>query len=85
MVEMLTVAQSGHQQMASNSSYSSVSDGDSPSQASSGVAATATPYTGPEENRIPLIDNSPLLIQDTSSTKKFTSLTNEGMKQQHSC
>ena len=32
----------------------------------------------PTENRIPLIDNSPLLAHDPS-TKKFTSLTNEGV------
>ena len=78
VVELLTVAEGGGgRQMTPNSSFSSLNGGDSPSQASSGVVAGGE-GAGPVENRIPLIDNSGLLVHD-STNKKVTSLTNEGI------
>ncbi|CAI8006046.1 Ubiquitin carboxyl-terminal hydrolase 32, partial [Geodia barretti] len=78
VVELLTVAEGGGggRQMTPNSSFSSLNWGDSPSQASSGVVA-GREGAGPVENSIPLIDNSGLLVHD-STNKKVTSLTNEG-------
>lgn len=61
-VELLTVAASKE-----NSGSSLVSESEAGSLASSG-----------RESQFLLIDNSPLLVQD-SSKKKFTSLTNEGL------
>ena len=63
-VELLTVAGSRKQ--------SSGSEGEASSLASSAAVASG------KETQIPLVDNSPLLVQD-SSKKKFTSLTNEGV------
>ena len=79
VVELLTVAEGGGggRQMTPNSSFSSLNWGDSPSQASSGVV-TGREGAGPLENSIPLIDNSGLLVHD-STNKKVTSLTNEGI------
>ena len=70
--ELLTVAGGG-----GGRSFSPLGARGSPSQASSGGGAEGV-VSEPTENRIPLVDNSPLLVQDTS-TKKVTSLTNEGV------
>ena len=73
VVETLTAAQGGNgRRNHSNSSYTAIDDTESSSQAGSGSARVAG------ENRIPPIDNSPLLAHDPS-TKKYTSLTNEGI------
>ena len=74
VVELLTVAEGGGGGRP-NSSFS-LNDRESPSQASSVVVA-GREGAGPVENRIPLIDNSGLLLHD-STNKKVTSLTNEG-------
>ena len=72
VVELLTVAGG-----AGGRSFSPLDARGSPSQASWGGGAEGV-VSEPTENRIPLVDNSPLLVQDTS-TKKVTSLTNEGV------
>ena len=73
MVELLTVAQCGNKQNSTNASFPSLSE----SEASS-LATSANVASGQEENRLLLIDNSLLLAYDPS-TKKYTSLTNEGV------
>ena len=81
VVELLTVTEGGSaggRHGSPSSSYSSLTSGDSPSQAGSWGVASSREAAGPVENRIPLIDNSPLLVHDLSS-KKITSLTNEGI------
>ena len=67
-VELLTVAGSSKQ----NSGSSLVNESEASSLASSAAVASG------KESLLPLVDNSTLLVQD-SSKKKFTSLTNEGI------
>ena len=70
VVELLTVAQCGNKQSSSNSSFTSLSDSE--------LSQVTAMESVPEDKRLPLIDNSTLLVCDLS-VRKYTSLTNEGM------
>ena len=69
VVELLTVAQCGNKQSSSNSSFTSLSDSE--------LSQVTAMESVPEDKRLPLINNSTLLVCDLS-VRKYTSLTNEG-------